>query len=187
MSMRWYQQGLEWNRQNKHPRALTQRLLIFLGAPFNSLRPAGSPWFPLWELILELQSTVGLSKQLTGSTSLKCSPAYFLMSTYGLQIIFRGCFVWCLRSISQKSSTVVTLRGYNAHYTLANKFGWIKNRQLCYSWIATRQEKKSHFAALEESHVVTNIKGVVLCAVAIFDCEVEVQVERQIQEVKRLE
>lgn len=83
----------------------------------------------------------------------------------------------------------MTLRGYNAHYTLANKFGWIKNRQLCYSWIATRQKKnkKSHFAVLEESHVVTHIKGVVLCAVAIFDCEVHVQVERQIQEVKRLE
>lgn len=48
-------------------------------------------------------------------------------------------------------------------------------------------KKQQHFAVLEESHVVTHIKGVVLCAVAIFDSEVEVQVERQIPEVKRLE
>lgn len=94
---------------------------------------AGGPWIPLWDLILDLQyRTVSLCKQLTGSTSLKCSPANFLKYLHMASKQFSGDVLFLVYTPldRNKSPAVEALWGCNAHYTQEIRVvEWIKIRQ----------------------------------------------------------
>ncbi len=61
---------------------------------------------------------------------------------------------------------MVSLRGYNAHYTLENKLVRIKNRQTTLLFLVVEQKNLDFCCVLEEIHL--DQRGFILCAVAIF-------------------